>query len=70
VSNNASPEGTPSAEEVDRVAEIDRLGREPASEVRMVEEESEGTQQAESLRDHEEGANVSLEDELPGGSPA
>jgi hypothetical protein len=56
----------PTADDVEELAEVDAAGREPISAVRAVEEESAGTQQAETLADHEDEAEVTIEDELPG----
>jgi large subunit ribosomal protein L22 len=58
------------ADEVDDLAAADAAGREPIAAVKVVEEESAGTQQAETLTVHEEGATVTIEDELPGGTAA
>jgi large subunit ribosomal protein L22 len=60
----------PTADDVEEVAEVDAAGREPISPVQAVEEESAGTQQAETLSVHEDGATVTLQDELPGGADA
>jgi hypothetical protein len=61
-------EDQPSVEDVEALAESDRHAREErVSDVRVVEQESGGTLQAESLAAHEDGAEVSLDDELPGG---
>jgi hypothetical protein len=58
----------PSPEDVEALAESDRRAREERlSDVRVVEQESGATSQAESLAVHEDGAEVSLNDELPGG---
>jgi len=54
------------ADDVEALAEADAAGRRPVPAVKVVEEESAGTQQAETLADHEEGAAVTIEDELPG----
>ncbi|MGD9798522.1 MAG: 50S ribosomal protein L22 [Acidimicrobiia bacterium] len=54
------------ADDVEALAEADAAGRRPVPAVKVVEEESAGTQQAETLADHEEGAEVTIEDELPG----
>jgi hypothetical protein len=59
---------TPTADDVIEMAVFDRESREgTVPEVRVVEEESAGTLQAESLRAHEDGADVGIDDELPGG---
>jgi large subunit ribosomal protein L22 len=58
----------PTADDIEELAEADAAGREPIAAVKVVEEESAGTQQAETLADHEAGATVSIDDELPGGT--
>jgi hypothetical protein len=61
-------EDQPSVEDVEALAESDRQAREErVSDVRVVEQESAGTLQAESLAAHEDDAQVTVEDELPGG---
>lgn len=57
------------SDDVEALAEADAAGREPISQLKVVEQESAGTPQAETLAAHEEGALVSIEDELPGGEP-